>query len=210
MANVTHNTQVTAQGIGRLLQMFKDKPRIAALLSAYLDEFQEREDAAYALYVGRLLQNNPTGDLLAKIGALVGQGSEGLTDPQFQQLIQARIRVNRSTGRREELIRIASILAPGDIVRARAFPPKYIMIQPDAALTLPPVLVGRRFMGPAAGAGTMMAFVWSSVPRAQTLVFGSVNGAVPVPTSSQVPGSVNGSVPHGGQTASVLQTNGGP
>lgn len=211
MSAIIHSTTVTADGLARLLQQFKDKPRLAALLSSWLDEFQANEDAAFTLYYNRLLQNGvATGDILTKIGKLVGQGSEGLSDASFILLIKARIKTNRSTGRREDLIGIASLLVPGDIVRVTAYPPKSVAVQPDAACTLPPAIVGIKFLAKAGGAGTRVMFVWSSVARANTLVWGSVNGSVAVPTATQVPGSVNGSVANGGKTASCIQINGGP
>ena len=52
---ISHNTAITSQGLARLLSTFKGKPRIACLLSSWLDEFQAAEDALWDVFTARLL-----------------------------------------------------------------------------------------------------------------------------------------------------------
>ncbi len=193
-----------------MLAMFRGKPRMTVLLSSWLDEFQSVEDALYSVYFDRALQNSTaTGDLLEKLGKIVGQGSEGLVDAQFSILIQARIQANRSDGRRAQLISIAQLLAPGLIIEVKDLPPASVYVHPRGALILPPVLVGRDFLASATAAGVLLIFVWTAVSAATTLTLGSVDVAVAVPTIDQALASVDVAVTTGGELAGAVQIQGG-
>lgn len=209
MGAITHNTGYVSEGLGRLLAIFKDKPRITAWLTSYLEEFQAAEDALWDVFVKRLLQDGvATGDLLAKLGKLVGQTSEGLLDPQFLTLITARIKANRARGWRQTLLDIAALLVPSTPIYAKNFPPAAIMIMPRGPFTLPPQLVAISFLARATGAGILLMFVWSSVVPANTLTLGSV-WASSNPTAAQSPGSVYAVGTGGGKCAGAVQVNGG-
>lgn len=197
--SLVHDTQVTPKGLQRLLAQYKGKPRMTVLISSYLDEFQEVEDAAYSVYFARAIQNAAaTGDLLAKLGKIVGQGSEGLSDSQFLTLITARIQANRSSGRREQLIKIANLLSSASSIYVKDYPPAAVLIQMDS-LALPPELVGRDFLGVAVAGGVLLMFLWSLVSLSNTFVGGSIYTpgftAGPPPTNTgataaQSPGSI--------------------
>src|SRR5581483_11861886 len=114
---LTHQTDYAGRSRAQYLEQYKGKPRFDAWVQSYVAEIQELEDAAWTLWVNRVLQNGlATGDLLDKLGKLVGQDRGGQLDPQYQILITARIKTNRSSGRREELITIASLLVPGTAI----------------------------------------------------------------------------------------------
>ena len=204
---LTHDTEVVSRGLSRLLAQFRGKPRIEALLTSWLDEFQELEDALYEVYFNRELQQRvATGDLLIKLGNLVGQQSEGLSDPDFLILITARIKANRSTGRRQDLIDIGLVLSPDGVVVIKDLPPASVYVQIED-LAFSPVLVVKDFLGRAVAAGVRLIFVWSSAPASNTLTFGSINGFSP--TADQSPGSINAVGIGGGQFAGALQVTGG-
>lgn len=113
------------------------------------------------------------GDLLDKIGKIVGQPRNGMIDAQYLLLIQTRIAVNRSDGRRETLIRIAKLLVPGATIYVKDFPPCAIYIAPQAPITLDPYSAGG-FMALAKSAGVMLMFVWTAVAIANTFTWGSI------------------------------------
>lgn len=208
---ITKNTDYVNEGLARLLEQFKDKPRIAALLTAWLEQVQEAENALWDVYYDRLLQNsNLTTDLLTKYGIIVGQGSEGLTDDVFRLLILGRIRTNRSLGRSEDLLDIALILAPGStVIVADIYPATaYVQIDTPGVLPIvPPALLSNSFLAHGVAAGVRLVFVYSVEPEASTLKLGSFYGfgAKPQPTEFQSPGSFYSTPIGGGLFASVIQ-----
>lgn len=208
--SVKHDTEVKSRGLARLLQQFRGKPRFEALLGSYLDEFQAVEDALFDVYSQREIQNGTaTGDLLAKLGKLVGQGSEGLSDDLYRLLIQARIAANKSNGRREELISVASFLVPLTQITIKDLPPASLYLFPRGPITLPPYIIGRDFLAKATAAGVLLMFVWTSEPLTNTFILGSVDGSVAVPSLNQCLGSVDGSVTTGGDFSGVVQIGDG-
>lgn len=201
---ITHKTDYFDEAKTRLLQQFKNMPRIEGFLDAVSAEVQELEDAMWEVFVNRVIQSDlATGDLLAKLGKLVGQGSEGLTDAEYRLLIQARILANRSSGRREELIEVISTLCPGMTIAAHDHYPASFYLWPMGAVTLPPVLIGASFLQVAMSAGVRLMFVWNTSDLADQFIFGSVDVSVAVPTADQSFASVDPSVLTGGTLAGV-------
>src|ERR1700761_4538956 len=123
MSNIVPNTNYVGQGLARMLFCLQNKPRLAALATSYLSGVQDLENAAIDLLLSRMVQNNPTGDLLDKLGKLVGQDREGFSDADYLLLITARIRANRSGARHEDLIAIATLLIPNTQIVLRDLPP---------------------------------------------------------------------------------------
>lgn len=200
MANLVHKTTIVADGDALVIEQYRNAPRFMAILNSFLVQIQALEDAAYALLVGRLIQNDPTGALLAQIGKLVGQSSMGLSDDQWRYLIKARIPANRSDGRRRTMIRIARLLTGNLPVYAQDYQPATFMMAPQGILPVSPRIMVTNFLGPALGGGVRLVFVYSFATPANTIIGGSVNTATfaagpPVTgsgvTAAQSPGSVN-------------------
>ncbi len=216
---ITQDTRHVAEGIALLPEQYRHAPRMVAWLTAYLQQIQKLEDVIWAVHVGRLLQNNPTGDLLAKLGKIVGQASLGASDAVYALYIQARILTNRATGKREELIRIASLLVGSNPsttvpIRAQDFYPAAVLVEARGAFNADPYVVARQFLGEAVAAGVRLAFVWTGVDPSSTIEPGSVhNGgftAGPEPTSTGVTASQSlGSVHNGGFAAGPPVTGDG-
>ena len=95
-----------AAALGRLFEQFKNKPNIAALITTLAAPTQPIENALWQLLTQRALSTG-IGAQLDAIGALVGQPRNGLADSDYARYIGARIAVNDSDGRVEDLITIA-------------------------------------------------------------------------------------------------------
>lgn len=96
--------------------------RLETLLSLLMAPFQRFENAAIQLLTERGV-DVAFGAQLDVLGKIVGQARGGLADDVYRRYIRARIAANRSTGKREELIRITRLVL-GDnlgkvIVRAQ-------------------------------------------------------------------------------------------
>ena len=68
---LTYQVDHCADGLERLLQQFKDRPRIAALLCAFVRQVQELEDAAWQLLTERHV-DAAIGVQLDALGRIVG------------------------------------------------------------------------------------------------------------------------------------------
>jgi hypothetical protein len=193
---ITHITNHYELAVARLPQVYKDKPKFLAWLGAYCTRIQNIEDAVWAVYVGRMLQNDPTGNLLVKLGIIVGQSSLGYSDAVFRLLIKARIPTNKSDGRKPTMIKIASLLAPGLTIEAYTVPLTTFYMQVDGPYTVDPYVMFNSFLSQAIGAGVRLVFVWTGTAATSTLIMGDSGGGF-TPTASQSPGDTN-SAPYGG------------
>lgn len=114
------NPDHVAQGLLRIIEQYKAKPRIAALITSYLESIQDLENAFWQLIVDRqidlytddqLVVRGAVGSQLAILGKIVGQANPGLSDADFRTLIRARVLVNRSSGKAFQLIEILKLIA---------------------------------------------------------------------------------------------------
>lgn len=105
----TRNLHHAEDGILKFAAPFWGKPRWAALFVAIARQIQELEDAACDVIEKRMLAN-ATSAQLAVLGGLVGQTDPGLGEETFRMLIRVRIRINRSEGRRDDLIEVLQLL----------------------------------------------------------------------------------------------------
>lgn len=166
---------------------FQGLPRIAAWVSSFLVECQAVEQALFDTYLLRLLDNIPTGNILDGIGKLVGQPRNAQVDSDYINFCRARIRTNRSDGRRETLIALSNLLMPAaGIVWCREGN-KSIEIE-MTGVVLNPYLVWRDFLQRAVDPGTRIRFISSTQPRSLVLTRSSVQSGVTV-LSTQCKGS---------------------
>lgn len=92
---LAQETGHVAAGLARLARQFR-KPVIQAMLTSWLAEVQEIEDAFWALII--LGIDNAQGAHLDQIGALLGEPRLGLGDLAYRNLVRARAVSNRSRG----------------------------------------------------------------------------------------------------------------
>ena len=101
------------QGLARVPYQMQDKPKFIALLTIFLERWQDLEDAFWDLFVNRYL-DTAFNDQLDILGFIVGQPRNGLEDEEFRRYIRARIAANKSNGTLEELIHIAKLIIGDD------------------------------------------------------------------------------------------------
>lgn len=170
MADIQHDDDYLGGARALLPEQFKGMPRIDALLQAYMGVFQEIEDAFYAVFVQRVLQNyEAVGDMLDKLGSLVGQSRNGSSDTEYAIFIQARIKANRSSGKAGDLLDILQLLFPtASPIVARYFVKalEYEVYGYDVN----PYIAWRDFLAGAVVAGDSVRLFASPVAKEQTLV----------------------------------------
>lgn len=109
---LTPITNHIQQGLGKLIERYKRKPRFAMWCATHLWQVQKIEDSVAAF---KAALDVDTCDLtrLRLFGKIVGQTEVG-TIEQFRLYVKARILVNKSDGRTPTIIRIARVLL-GDV-----------------------------------------------------------------------------------------------
>jgi hypothetical protein len=119
---LTKITDHVEQGLALLLSQYKDKPRLAALLSSYLRRVQELEDAIWDVLVKRLI-DNAVDEQLRMIGRIVGQANEGgWDDDTYRIFIKGRIRANQSNGHGDDVIDVLNLVEAADFVLSEVYP----------------------------------------------------------------------------------------
>jgi len=101
-----HQTVMTS----RLIERWKNKPNLQVMLDSLAAEVQELEDAAIQVLLGRL-PDFAQGVQLDALGRIVGQSREGLDDDRYRVHIRARIAINQSFGRPDDLLTVIRILS---------------------------------------------------------------------------------------------------
>ncbi len=119
------NPQHAERGILKFAAPFWGKPRWGALFVAIARQIQELEDAAWDVLTKRMI-GNATGAQLQVLAKLVGQVDPGLGDDVLRNLVRVRIRVNRSGGRRKDILAILNLLsvAKSDRTLINVYPAK--------------------------------------------------------------------------------------
>lgn len=132
---ITHITTHKADAIARLLEQYKGKSRIEALISSLVGGYQSVEDAFNDLGVNRFVAV-ATGETLTNIGSIVGAERSDLDDETLRLLILARIQVNISNGAPETLIMIFKLITKANEVIFREYPHGDIQMFTNGTLAL--------------------------------------------------------------------------
>ncbi len=196
------NSNVTAEGLGRLIEQYKHKPRLAALLASYLDEFQDIENANYGLLTLRTL-DDAVGAQQDIIGKIVGRARNGLSDDDYRTVLRAQIVANNSRGNPEDLIKILVLVGGTDstpVVLYRPRPPASVQIELMNNIgTLNPALAFE-LLDEARGEAIALTFLWSYSDDADQFALSDANA--PATSSTRGLGStVSGTT--GGHLTSV-------
>lgn len=101
--------------LGWLISQFEDALNLKKFFRAVAPEIQALEDAFWALFTERLIEN-AQGETLDMWGKVVGQKREGRDDPEFRALIRVRILRNTSGGTPNQLMAILKGLTEADKV----------------------------------------------------------------------------------------------
>ncbi len=105
-----HVTDHATRALARLVQCFKDKPKLAALAGVYLAQIQELEDVFWDIFTKRVLLAE--GVQLDVLGRIVGELRLGASDADYLPRILAKIRANRSGGTVEDLYAVIRAALP--------------------------------------------------------------------------------------------------
>lgn len=103
---VAHPTDILETGIDLLLEQYRGKPVLEALITSYLKQVQLLIDAASDMHLARLVEN-ATGPRLDEIGKLVGAKRTSADDNVYRLWVQAKILINKSSGTHTDFMLLA-------------------------------------------------------------------------------------------------------
>jgi hypothetical protein len=154
--NVVEITNVTEQGLSRLVPEYQETPRWQAWIASTLDTLQELESAAFDLWIGVLNLDEAVGSQLDLLGRIVREDRDGRDDDTYRLALRVRVLVNRSNGKIEELIRIIRLFEdldsePAAYVRITEHQPARMEIRIVATLTNTYAAIRKRVLQAKAG-----------------------------------------------------------
>jgi hypothetical protein len=115
---VLESPDVLGRGLERLVDQFRHKPHLRALLSTYLDALSQASEAIAEL-PRKLSVREATGRPLDLLGSDVGQARDGVNDERYRALVRSRTRLNRSSGSVEDILSLARVLLLPSSLRIR-------------------------------------------------------------------------------------------
>lgn len=203
---ITKNLQHAAEGLGLFIDRYKNKPRLASLNNIFLKQVQDLEDALFELITERTI-DAAVGVQLDILGDIVGQPDRvGLSDDDYRTIIRARIKVNRSDGKAEQLIEILVLIATALSVLPLSieftdYPPAGFILQLNSDIGALDPLLAFQLLNDARGAGIKFQFVFTTEPEAETFEFAS---AVTPPELDTDKGFGSTTTAVGGKLSSVI------
>lgn len=116
--------------LDRLMEQYRNKPRISAILTSLVDQIQDLEDVVFEVRDGTMLFNGTTypaiGAQLDQIGEIVGQKRNGLEDAQYLLFILGKIAANYSDASLPTILKIIKIIYQPESVFIRNVYPNAI------------------------------------------------------------------------------------
>jgi hypothetical protein len=170
-AEITAIGDHAGQALARLIEQYKESPKLRSLLSISCTQVQSLEDTALAVYTLRLLDNT-TGVQLDGVGEIIGEARQGRGDDTYRTAILVRIAINSSGGTPEILIFIADRLANASRVQLREIYPANVEIYIEAE-SLPAAIRQLLQSATPAGVGNVILLHADTTP----FVFGEANAA---------------------------------
>ena len=169
LQNVLHKEE----GLARLLEQFKSKPRIEAVICALMIQIQDAEDALTSALLERFLADSTVGVQLDGIGQIVGQARSGLSDDDYRAFLRARILVNLSDGQPEELIEILQTMLGSTFdVEVKEWFPAELSVRLLPALTISPTIPSSTLQT-ARAAGVRLVFEYTLQIELNTFSYGA-------------------------------------
>lgn len=102
-------TTHVVDAIASLPSRDKGKTNIEGLVTIFAQRAQTIENTLWSIYSGFVI-DSATGDLLDKVGEIVGVARNELADADYRLRIRAEIKINDSNGTLEELLTVTRLL----------------------------------------------------------------------------------------------------
>lgn len=168
--SLTQRTDHIEAGLARLVEQLKGKPKLTALLSIFLGQVQNIEDALWQLYTLRWL-DTATGAQLDTLGRIVGEPrGNSVDDTEYRKRVRARVRTNLSSGTVNDLIAIF-VGCFGLQVEIETQPPAGLSLRITEITTAADVAIYLPFLLEAKAAGVSVVLEWIESEPYETFTF---------------------------------------
>ena len=137
---IEQKTNHVIEALNNLIHKFKNKPRITGFITAQINQVQAFENACFTVVAVNSLLNS-SGETLDGDGSVVGEAREGRSDLDYRAAIRARIILNLSYGRCEDIIALLQAISNIERVRVMEnFPASFVaqIIDPIDPDYIPP------------------------------------------------------------------------
>lgn len=150
-----------ASALARVAQYLRDSPRFVGILTAFANRAQDLETALQAFPAARSLATG-AGAQLDALGAIVGQARQGMSDADYRRYLQARVKVNRSSGTPEELLAMLRLaVSSATTIALVEYPPAAFVVRLDGAAQVTAQMPAvSAFLGAAKAAGVHATIEW--------------------------------------------------
>lgn len=154
----------------RLYWQFRSKPRWQALADLLAAQAQDLEDATQTLFSFPNIDDSE-GPQLDLIGRIIGQVRLGTSDAVYRMYLKARVLINRSSGRFDELYAVLKA-AFGDIgFRITEGGTKALDVRIVGVVTAAQAAAAAFFLRDAKDAGVRIVMQWQEAADANTFRF---------------------------------------
>jgi len=130
MTTMTHKTDLVEEAKGRLIEQFRGRTNIEAVIGALAQQSQELEDAAFEVLTETTIAN-AVGIQLDSLGSLIGVERGGSLDAEYRLKLQAQVLANTSDGTINELLGVLDALGATSIVLTENYPAKVEIVIDD-------------------------------------------------------------------------------
>ena len=149
------------EAIDNLIDAFSDKPLFTGLLSSYVQQIQDLEDA-FSEILTETTTTTSTGAQLDALGSIVGELREGRNDLQYSTAINAQILLLQAEGTPEDIIALTVAIAGSvTVVIEENFPASFaVTIDDPVDPTVVDVLNMGALIASGKPAGVGMSLIW--------------------------------------------------
>lgn len=162
MTTAIRKTDRVGEAIARLIDQFKGRPNIVALVTAIARQSQETEDASFGVIEDTLV-STAVGAQLDVLGRIVNVERSGYDDDDYRVRIAAKILQNKSSGATEELIQLCVALG-GTSVTVSESPPAKVELEITVPVTNGVEIASVIAAAKAGGVGSLVTWFESSNP----------------------------------------------
>ena len=119
--------------ISRLVEQYKNKGQLAALITAFVEQTQGQEQTLNDLLTQRSIYM-AVGVQLDLLGTILGQARDGLEDEPYRIRLKTRVLQNISQGQPEALVAVFQLLVGSTLVEIQEWPPAGVGMGTDASI----------------------------------------------------------------------------
>jgi len=123
--SLTEKTTHVSEAQSHLIEQFKSKTRILAVVESFVEQVQEIEAVLFDLMEERWI-DAAVGVQLDGLGDIVGEPRNGRGDDDYRLAIKARVQINLSSGEPERIIHILNLLTGSTITLSEYFPAAFV------------------------------------------------------------------------------------